>query len=70
VAILHNMVTEKRRDGYVSRTRMADAAQAAAGGSGGDGAVCGGAEGMAFPPTHARPLGERDPVVPPPPCGF
>jgi len=35
VAILHNMVTEKRRDGYVSRTQMAAAAQAEAGGSGG-----------------------------------
>jgi len=40
VAILHNMVTEKRRNGYVSRTRMAAAAQAEAGGSGG------GAEGF------------------------
>jgi len=32
VAILHNMVTEKRRDGYVSRTRMAAGGQAAGGG--------------------------------------
>jgi len=41
VAILHNMVTEKRPDGYVSRTRMAAAAQAAAAGGSG-----GGAEGV------------------------
>jgi len=40
VAILHNTVPAKRRDGYVSRTRMATAAQAAAGSSGG------GAEGV------------------------
>jgi len=46
VAILHNMVTEKRRDGSVSRTRMAAAAQAAADGSGGGGAVGGGAQGV------------------------
>jgi len=46
VAILHNMVTEKRRDWYVSRIRMAAAAQAAAGGSGGGDAVGGGAEGV------------------------
>ena len=46
VAILQNMVTEKRRDGYVSRTRMAAAAQLAAGGSGGGDAVGGGAEGV------------------------
>jgi len=32
VAILHNMVTEKRRDGYVSRTRMAAGSRAARGG--------------------------------------
>jgi len=32
VAILHNMVTEKRRDGYVSRTRMAAGGQVAGGG--------------------------------------
>jgi len=47
VAILSNMVTEKRRDGYVSRTRMASAAQAAPCGSGGGDAVVGGAEGVA-----------------------
>jgi len=47
VAILSNMVTEKRRDGYVARTRMASAAQAAPGGSGGGDAVVGGAEGVA-----------------------
>ena len=46
VAILHNIVTEKRRNGYVSRTRMAAAAQAAAGGSGGGDAVGGGAGGV------------------------
>ena len=46
VAILHNMVTEKVRDGYVSRTRMAAAAQAADGGSGGGGTVVDGAEGV------------------------
>ena len=32
VAIRHNMITEKRRDGYVSRTRMAAGGQAAGGG--------------------------------------
>jgi len=32
VAILHNMFTEKRRDGYVSRTRMAAGSPAAGGG--------------------------------------
>jgi len=41
VAILHNMVTNKRRDGYVSRTRMTAAPQAAAGGSSGGDAVVG-----------------------------
>jgi len=46
VAILHNIVTEKRCDGYVSRTRMAAAAQAADGGSGGRDAVGGGAGGV------------------------
>jgi len=40
VAILHNMVTEKRRDGYVSRTRMAAGGQAA--GGGGDAGPAGG----------------------------
>jgi len=41
VAILHNMVTEKRRDGYVSRTRMA-AGSPAAGGCGVEELVQGG----------------------------
>jgi len=33
VAILHNIVTEKRRDGFVSRTRMAAGSQASGGGA-------------------------------------
>jgi len=50
VAILHNMVTEKRRDGYVSRTRMATGGQAAGGGGaagpvGGHGGAAGNAGG-------------------------
>jgi len=54
VAILHNMVTEQRRDGLVSRTRMAAGGQAAGGGGlavwgqGGGGA---GAGGSAAPAT-------------------
>jgi len=44
VAILHNKVTEKRRDGYVSRTRMAAGGQAAGGGGA---AVLGGMHGAA-----------------------
>ena len=51
VAILHNMLTEKRRGRYVSRTRVAAAAQAAAeldadGDVSGGGAVGGGGEGV------------------------
>jgi len=48
VAILHNMVTEQRRDGYVSRTRMAAGGHTSGGGSlagggqGGAGAAAGG----------------------------
>jgi len=55
VAILHNMVTEKRRDRYVSRTCMAAGGQAAgvggatgpAGGQGGDAGNAGGGNGGA-----------------------
>jgi len=50
VAILHNMVTEKRRDGNVSRTRIAAGGQAAGGGgaagpAGGHGGAAGNAGG-------------------------
>jgi len=48
VAILHNVVTEKRRDEYVSRSRMAAGGQAArAGGAAGPAGGHGGAAGNA-----------------------